>query len=115
MSFHTAVYLFITAGMAGRWSEDIHASLTELLADALYSFSTKMIGFADGTFTLSAGGFITCQQNVSYAHSTGFSLAFADHCFQLLTFLRRQINTILNHWTIPPAPKITDILAFLQH
>src|SRR3954471_6763365 len=115
MGFHTAVYAFITSGLTGLWGEDVHPPFAKLLADALHRFSTKMIGFADGTFTLSAGGLIACQQYVGYADSTGFSLAFAHHRFQLLTFLSRQVNTILYHCLIPPAPKITDFLTCLRH
>jgi hypothetical protein len=115
MGFHTAVYPFITSTLTGLCSEDCHTSFTELPADALHTFGRKMIGFADGTFTLSADRFITCQQHVGCTDGCGSSFAFNDHRFQLLTFLCRKIYTILNHLLIPPSPKVTDMLAFLQH
>src|SRR3954447_278073 len=97
MSFHAAVYALITPCLTGLWSEDLHVSFTKLLAAALYRFGRKMIGFTDGACTLSADGFITCQQYVGDTDGTGFSLAFTDHRFQLLLFLSRKVNTILYH------------------
>src|ERR1700744_2233444 len=80
MGFHTAIYLLIIPGFMRLWSEDIHPSLTKLMADALYTFSGKMVDPTDGVGALSASSFITGQPYISCTDGGGFSLAFTDHC-----------------------------------
>src|SRR3954468_17254189 len=115
MGFHAAIYLFIASGLTGLGSEDVHTSFTELPADALYTFGGKRVGFTDEGGALPSISFITCQQYIGCTDVGGFSLAFTDHRFQLLTFLPGKINMISDHLIIPPELKATDILAFMQH